>query len=382
VSSRRLIGKILLLLVILLVLISGISAFGCAPRAGAVARGWSGGIVAEDTLFLGSMGGKLVAIDISSRNRRWADVPFEMEQSGGFGCAPTSGPVPIYGTPAVSEDLVYVAGYNGEVHAINTKTGEERWVYPRKGELEPVVGGLTAAFNKVYIGSSDGWLYALDATTGDRKWAFETGDKIWSTPSIDGDTLYIGSFDKKLYALGAADGSKKWDFETVGAIAATPLVYDNTVYIGSFDRYFYALNATDGSLKWKFLAQNWFWASPVAYDGVVYAGSLDGKVYALKAENGEKIAEFDLGSPVSSSPTLAGSSIIVATQEGQIYSLDITGDQESRTANQRQLANLEEEIYAPIFVSDGVIYIHSDKDTVYAVDAQSGGTLWSLSLKS
>jgi outer membrane protein assembly factor BamB len=88
------------------------------------------------------------------------------------------------------------------------------------------------------------------------------------------------------------------------------------------------------------------------------------------------MAEFDLGSPVISSPVLVGSSIIVATEEGKVYALD-TGDYQKR-----QLTNLEEEIHAPLFVSDGVIYIHSDKDTLYAVDAQSGETLWSLSLKS
>ena len=86
---------------------------------------------------------------------------------------------------------------------------------------------------------------------------FETGDKVWGTPYISGDTLYIGSFDKKLYALSSADGSTKWEFKTEGAIVATPLVYDNTVYIGSFDRHLYALDPADGSLRWKFLAENW-----------------------------------------------------------------------------------------------------------------------------
>ncbi|MBA7647667.1 Outer membrane protein assembly factor BamB [subsurface metagenome] len=116
--------------------------------------------------------------------------------------------------------------------------------------------------------------------------------------------------------------------------------------------------------------------------GVIYAGSVDGKVYALKTENGDKIAEFDLGSPVISSPVLVDGAIIVASEEGKLYSLDITSNQESRTANQRQLANVEEKIHAPLAAGNGVVYIHSDDDILYAVDTKSGVTLWSLPLKS
>ncbi|MDI6814667.1 MAG: PQQ-like beta-propeller repeat protein, partial [Dehalococcoidales bacterium] len=173
----------------------------------------------------------------------------------------------------------------------------------------------------------------------------------------------------------ATDGSKKWEFKAGGAIASTPLIYNNTVYIGSFDRYLYALNATDGSLKWKFLARDWFWTRPVAYNGVVYAGCLDGKVYALDAQSGNKLAEFDLESPVCSSPVLVGSSIIVASEKGRVYAVDTSNNQI------RQLANIEEKIYAPLSTSDGVIYIHTDAQTLYVLTADTGVRLWSLSLK-
>ena len=189
----------------------------------------------------------------------------------------------------------------------------------------------------------------------------------------------IGSFDKKLYSMDAADGSKKWEFETEGTIVSTPLIYENTVYIGSFDRYLYAIDASTGKLKWKFLAENWFWAKPVVYNDTVYAGGLDGKVYALKAATGEKLHdEFDLGGPkiflgnikkpvpVNSSPVLVGNLIIVATEDGVVYALDTDSNQ------QRQLASLEEKVYAPLVASEGKVYIHTDKDALYEIDVQSG----------
>ncbi|MFC1982067.1 PQQ-binding-like beta-propeller repeat protein, partial [Chloroflexota bacterium] len=209
------------------------------------------------------MKGEIVSVNVTDGRLLWA-VPLESPEpsSGGFGCAPASTAVAIYGSPAVAEDegLVYIGGYNGKIYAFTPGRDEPRWVYPRERSLDgTVVGGLVVAQGRVYFGSSDGKVYALDANDGFKEWEFENGDKIWSTPVIDGDTLFIGSFDNKLYALNTADGSKKWEYETEGAIVATPVVHNNTVYIGSFDRYLYAIDATDGSLKWKFLAGNWFW---------------------------------------------------------------------------------------------------------------------------
>jgi len=330
--NRGLLFKISLLLLILL--LSGLVFSGCRAGLGAVPRGWSGGAIAADTLFLGSMEGKLVAVSISDGARLWA-VPLEKpsEGGGGFGCAPASTAVAIYGSPAIAEDegLVYVGGYSGKIYAFSRDEArdEPRWIYPRQGHIGgPVIGGIIVEQSKLYFGSANQKVYALDAADGYKEWEFETGDKIWSTPAIGGDTLYIGSFDKKLYALKTSDGSKKWEFETEGAIVSTPLIYDNTVYFGSFDRYFYAIDATDGSLKWKFLAENWFWAKPVVFNDVVYAACLDGKVYALKAESGDRLVEFDLGGPVSSSPVLVDSTIIVATEDGVVYALSTEDNQQ------------------------------------------------------
>ncbi len=372
---KRLSGKILFLLAIVLVV--GLVGVGCIEGLQPV--GWSGGAVSGDTLFVGSTEGRLVAVNTADGSRRWAEPFRTSTQAGGFGCGPLGGRsvgVAIYGTPAVSADLVYAGGYNGKIHAFNSSSLEIRWVYPREGNLQPVIGGVVVAQGKVYFGGSDGKVYALDAATGDRQWEFETGDKIWSTPAIDGDTLFIGSFDNKLYALNVADGSKKWEFETEGAIAATPLVYDNTVYIGSFDRYLYAVDATDGSLRWKFMSENWFWAEPVVYDNTVYAGSLDGKVYALQANSGDKVAEFNLESPVSSSPVIVDSAIIFASREGAIYNLN-TGSNELR-----QLADIEEEVYGPLSASEGVVYIHTQDLTLHRINANTGAVLMSISLKS
>ena len=128
-SARFKPGRLLLLLLIL-VLVGGVITSGCTAT-GAQPRGWSGGTIADDALFFGSMKGGIVALDKSTGTLLWN--PFILEapkRSGGFGCTPAPTTVAIYATPAVAEDLLYVGGYNGKVYALNASSGALRWVYP------------------------------------------------------------------------------------------------------------------------------------------------------------------------------------------------------------------------------------------------------------
>jgi outer membrane protein assembly factor BamB len=365
------------------ILVIGLVSSGCIRGVAPV--GWSGGTVSNGTLFVGSTEGKLVAINLTdeSQKPKTSEQLIPVTQPGLFGCAPGGGGcgtavprVAIYGTPVVADDLVYIAGYNGKIYAYNVSNLAARWVYPREGNLQPFVGGLVMARGTLIIGGSDGKVYALDSITGDKKWEFTTGDKIWATPAVDGDTVYIGSFDKKLYALNVSDGGKKWEFATGGAIISTPLVQNGAVYIGSFDRNLYAVNAGNGNLKWKFTGESWFWAEPVVYSDNIYAGCLDGNVYVLKADTGEKVKVLELKSGVSSRPVIVDSSVVVAARNGVIYSI-ATASQEIK-----QIADIKTDIDGPLTAYEGIVYIHTQALELQRINAASGALLRPISLKS
>ena len=108
-------GKILLLMVMLLVI--GLASFGCVK--GLQPIGWSGGAISDGTLFVGSKEGKLVAVNMADTSRRWSEPLKAVSRAGGFGCLPAPGGscagasagVAMYGTPAVSGDLVYTISW-------------------------------------------------------------------------------------------------------------------------------------------------------------------------------------------------------------------------------------------------------------------------------
>ncbi len=374
----------LVLLLAGLLVISGLTGLGCMTDIQAI--GWSGGVVSEGSLFVGSREGRLVAVDIASGSRMWTEPLKATSQDGGFncfgpmygggGCFGQAGGVPIYGTPAVSGDLVYIGGYNGRVYAYHTSSLQMSWVYPADGYLQPIVGGLVVARDKVFFGCSDGKVYALEADTNNKVWEFETGDQVWSTPVIEGNSLYVTSFDGRLYALDADTGKKLWDYQAEGAIAATPLVHDNTVYVGSFSRYLYAVDIDSRSLKWRFMGENWFWARPVAHGGLIYAPCLDGNIYVIDEATGQQVDFHDLGSPVSSSPVLVGDLVILATRDGIVYSLDTTIEAEPKI-----LANVGDSVFGPLAADSGIVYIHTQDLKIHRLDVSTGAELPTISLE-
>jgi outer membrane protein assembly factor BamB len=381
------VGKISLLIVMLLVTLLVVGCYGISTSP----SGGSGATVTEETIFLspslqqsGGFGcssstaeGKLVAINAETGVQRWEVTLTGAVQSGGFGCSSGGVPVAVYGSPAFFEELVYVAGYNGKVYALNTESGALRWVYPREGNMDSIVSGLVVALDKIFFNCSDGKVYALDAFTGDFLWEFatESEDKIWSTPAYDDGTLYVGSFDKKLYAINADDGTEIWQFEAEGSFASTPLVDNGTIYVGALDRYLYAINAADGTEKWKFQAEKWFWTRAVVFGDTIYAGCFDGKAYALNTLSGSKITEFDLESPVRSWPVLVEDRVLIATEVGKIYTIDAANNQLGL------FADLEETIYAPLSVGEGVLYVYTQEQNLHAFNVDTGVKMWVLSFK-
>lgn len=383
-------GRLLLATLVAAVILVSASCAGAAGRS--IARGWAGGAVLDDTLFVGSMEGKIIALDAAGGVMLGNPVTLETQvPSGGFGCTPGgTAPVAVYGSPAVSGDLVYVGGYDGKVRALlfegDGLRREPRWIYPREGSVGgAIIGSPVVAEGKVFFASSNGLVFALNAADGFKEdgWPFVAGGKIWSTPAVSNGTLYVGSFDRKLYALNTANGTQKWAFETQGTITSTPVVDGGLVMVGSFDRHVYAVDASTGEKVWQFPAEGeeenvpsgWFWATPVVKDNVLYAPNLDGKVYALDTATGRQVAVFDLGSPVSSAPVLAGDLLIVATsssnrakREGAVYALN--------TLNNRQtkLQELEENVYAPLFARGNTVYVHTMANNLYAIDVETGAS--------
>jgi len=355
---------------------------------GTVSRGWAGVLTIDDTLIFATMAGKVYSVDSITGAVRGEPIKMVETSSGGLSCIPSCGgqqtrAIATYASPVVSGDLVYIGGVDGRVYAYQFADGKLKdqvlWTYPRQETLNgSIVGGMIVANDKLYFASADGIIYALTAAEGYLEWSYNIGKKVWSAPAVEGDTLYIGAFDNKVYAIDAATGTKKWEFETEGAISSTPIVDEGMIFIGSYDRHIYALD-TNGKMVWKFPVtdegedepQNWFWAKPLIADNILYAPCLDGKIYALDALNGNLVNTFDVGGAISSSPVLVDNTMVVAStnlakRTSHVYAIEISD------GSRRELTSFTTGINAPLYASNGIVYIHTTGDSFYGLNVQNG----------
>ena len=341
---------------------------GCGIDRFTATSGWSGPVISEDNLYIGSLDAKLLALHKDSGQLLWQFPNKDEPKLSG-----------IYGAPATKDDSVFVGAYgssdgglNGTLYSINTSTQREEWRFETEGTI---VGSPVVYEDIVMIGSSDGNLYAIDTKSGTEMWRFTTGNSIWSTPAVYEGIVYFGSLDHTVYAVSLSNrsqGQEIWRFLTGGAVASTPLVKNGRVYIGSFDRRFYALDASTGQQTWvkPFEAQNWFWTEAVSSsDGsTIFVGSLDGNLYALNSTTGTHVwpTPFSTENPIMSSPAIIPEGVVVANDNGDIYLVRVQDGREIRSFSAK------DRIRAPIAASGSMVYFSAMNHSIRAANLQGG----------
>ncbi len=373
--------------------------------------------VADGIVYIASLSGQLFALDQASGKERWK----------------FTSRMPIASSPAVAAGSVYIVSSTGALVALDAATGATHWVFAtdfeRRFEARNLHGYLSAAQTipdawdvftsspavangSVYFGAGDGNVYAVEAKTGLVRWTFPTGDVVHASPAVAGNTVFVGSWDSSLYAIDADSGVQKWVFRAgrdpaihnQEGFQSSPAVVDGTVYVGCRDAHVYALDAATGRKKWAYpTSKSWVNGTPAVRDGMVYVGTSDSSRFmALDAKTGRLRWDFDAKSYVFSSAALAGGLAYVGSHNGRLYAIDArTGalawefQTEASKQNRMNVLNpdgrLNAAAFAPLFndfqdmyldfyrfttvgaimsspvVDEGVVYVGSTDGKLYAI---------------
>jgi outer membrane protein assembly factor BamB len=395
--------KILFLVIIALLPLTLVS---CAPWGTQSAGGWSGTVVHDGIVYVGTTDGRVVAINSSTENLEWAySIAPVTTLTSGLACSPSAVSAAIYATPIVSGDLVYIGTYSGQVLALNILARRQNLTFPQRGNGEwewdcpidnaksnAIVADLARSQDALYVASSNGRVYSLDKGSGDENWRREDipvlAEKLWTSPVIQVNTLYVSTYDGYIYALSVETGELDWSFESEAGFASSPTIYRDTLFLGSFDHHLYAIKIGSDVLEWRFPekpAGNWFWASPVVDEGIVYAGCLDGKLYAIEAETGRErwsyLTEDQNGkpSPIVSSPVLMDNLLIVVNESGTVYVFDL-GAELGNDAVPLKIISIGAAVRSSFCAQEGLVYIRGEDNWTYAVDINEGEISWKLDL--
>ncbi|WP_238006533.1 PQQ-binding-like beta-propeller repeat protein [Dactylosporangium sp. AC04546] len=268
-----------------------------ASRAG---DSWSPA-VADGAVYFGD-GNVSLAVDAADGRVRWrtdaSQHPFLLKWS----------------SPAVADGFVYWSTYAGGlsgaspfsqrymseikgcvVTAWAVGSGELRWLARIDSAL---LSPVAVAAGMVYAAGNDGTLHAIDAQTGRALWQRSTGAGVDARPAVAAGSVYVNDKDGTLNALDAATGAPRWSAPIRPAATRAPtspaptepspvVIAGGLVYLGGVDGYLHVLDAATGEPRWK-APEAAAGGSPAVANGCVYFAGSDRKVYAVDALTGAR----------------------------------------------------------------------------------------------
>lgn len=299
-------------------------------------------------LYFSGADGNVYALDATTGDELWKH----------------SVPGTVY-SPTVDGETVYVAGGNGYLYALDTKTGAERWKFAVGGynsipvvqdgivyasgagyiyQIDAIAGTLISKMYSVAVNqtvynkkfymprSLYGGMVVIDATNGTSLWSYGGSAICVSNPAIVDGTLYVGNEFYTLAAIDADSGTLKWQVKRDGdngGAAGSPTYCNGTVYIVNYRKELLAFDAKDGAIKWNKAVGTF--SSPVAYNDVVFiSGSRE--VYAIDGTTGNEKWHFS--------------------------------------------ASGYDENFKGCTYANGIVYVGSTANNVYALNSNSGTLKW------
>ena len=191
--------------------------------------------------------------------------------------------------PAVAYGAAIVGGDNGRVSAVLMQQGQMIWqqrISQATGSTEidrlsdvdttpVIVNGV------VYALAYNGNLTALDLRSGQIMWKRELGSV--NDFIVDGDRIYIVDQNDRLLALTTDGGVTLWtQSDLLHRLLTSPVLYNGSLVVGDAEGYMHWINPEDG----RFVAQQkvdsaGFLTDPVVADGKLLIQAKDGRVYAI-----------------------------------------------------------------------------------------------------
>ncbi|MCB1387812.1 MAG: PQQ-binding-like beta-propeller repeat protein [Rhodobacteraceae bacterium] len=206
--------------------------------------------------------------------------------------------------------------------------------------------------------------------------------------AVSGGRLFVASSQAYLAALDTATGQEIWRVDFDSPLTGSPAVTGDTVYVSAIDSTLWALDAATGRIQWTLpgtpaLSTVARGSAPaIAGDAVIFPTQA-GELTAVRRANGGQMwttvaAGRRLGAALGTIPALTGdpvvdgSRIYAANQSGRVFALD------ARTG--QTIWTVEEGANAPVWPVGGSVFLVSDQNRLLRLDARDGSLIWAHDL--
>ena len=290
-------------------------------------EGVGGGLAfADNTVFVSSGLGKMVALDAQTGELKWA------RQTR----------VPLNSAPTVHNGRVFVISDDNELFALNSNTGEVLWSY--QGIIETasmLTAPAPAVVDDVVIAPfSSGELITLRVRNGGVLWQDSLSSTARLTPLASLNDIAGGPAVADGYVIATAQsgvmtafdlrtGQRVWS-QPAGSLSI-PLIAGDVVFTATTTGQISALSKLDGTVLWIKQLENFknekkrkertVWTGPILAGNRLVVGSSRGDVKMLDPRSGEIVKEMSVKAPIFVPPVIANETVYLLTDEAKLVAL-------------------------------------------------------------
>ena len=215
----------------------------------------------------------------------------------------------------------YVVTVDEELVCLDLANGRVVWKFATGSANDEyfMTSSPAVAGERVFFGAVNGNVYALDARTGARLWTREIGARISTAVTAVGEKLYCGAADERVYCLDQAGGDVLGELavEAVPVGEPTP-AGEALLIVPSRDRVI-CLDRALQEVLWTGTANsNWRTHRPSVWGATLLAGNNDGEVVAFRLADGSREWSYNFTDQVTSL-NRSGEVLLVGTQKGPVY---------------------------------------------------------------
>ncbi len=200
-------------------------------------RGSSTPLLANGVAYAGFSNGEAKAFRLDTGAQLWnARVAIPR------GASELERMVDIEAAPLLSGDILYMVSYQGNVAALDARSGYVQWARSASS-----YANISEGFGHIYLVDTDSTVSGLDQRTGTSVWSQkELQYRNLSATTVMDNELLMGDFEGYLHVLSQVDGRivGRTKVNSSG-IRVRPLVADDTAYVYTNNGKLVALQITD-----------------------------------------------------------------------------------------------------------------------------------------
>jgi outer membrane protein assembly factor BamB len=200
----------------------------------------------------------------------------------------------LWAQPTTDGERIYITSLDHSVTAVDANTYEILW----HENLSAAVPGsaVLSEDGMLYVGSLASQLEKFDPAAGKHETVVDAENWVWSTPSLDGDTLYFSDVDGNFYSFNTSTGRLNWNpVKPDGSITASPLVLGDSILIATESGSIYQVSKDGQAVLWSQPGGK-IYTTPVAAGDLVLVAALETEFYlAAYDQNGHQAWTFTPG---------------------------------------------------------------------------------------